>query len=72
METYLIWVGMVRGPQGLRGLIAGQISCWSLNYDPPVGGNCRGRPLDDRTGHNLAAVLFRLSHRNYAGVAGAA
>ena len=55
-KQYLIWVGMVPGPQGFAGLIQGNFG-WSFEFDRPVG-EIVGDALWMTVLVNLAAVLF--------------
>ncbi|WP_299152418.1 ABC transporter permease [uncultured Tateyamaria sp.] len=55
-QQYLIWVGMIPGPQGFSGLIQGDFG-WSFEFDAPVA-DIVGDALWLTVLVNLAAVLF--------------
>ncbi|GHG92285.1 ABC transporter permease [Pseudodonghicola xiamenensis] len=55
-EQYMIWVGMMPGPNGFSGLIQGNFG-WSFEFDRPVS-DIVGESLWLTVLVNLAAVLF--------------
>lgn len=55
-QQYLIWVGVIPGPQGFSGLIQGDFG-WSFEFDAPVA-DIVGDALWLTVLVNLAAVLF--------------
>ncbi len=55
-QQYLIWIGMIPGPQGFSGLMQGNFG-WSFEFDQPVA-EIVGETLWLTVLVNVAAVLF--------------